>query len=264
MKIMNYLMSTKDMIKSVSYFHVGRLLIVYFLLSIGLCSCGQQAKTEGDNEDNAESDGNTFSELLESISYEIELSDGFHWIDTEKGCKKIENSPIIFDSEIFGKKMKIQSVHIICLKRCDDYRRYVLFQGNNVKYVPGLKTEDLTIFAAKEAILQLAETSLESDPSVEFCGNGSSFSDGDACMYYLITGDSNVAPEIKRLAKAHYSVAVDQFIAQQNNLYMLDSAPGVYKFVFYPSQRSEDIYIDFQLSREGDKKNCLDVYSYKK
>lgn len=234
MKIMNYLLRIKDMRKIASIYHVGRLLIVCLLLSIGLCSCGQQTKTEGDNSDDEESEETIFSGLLESISYAIVPEEGWHLIDTiMNGCK----------IKMFKKDK--YSTWPIYLSGGWTNERYIILNGNHVHYTPGVQAEDLAIFAAREAILNLAEISLNSDPTLDH------HKDTDVCMYYLITGDSNVDSGIKRIAKAHYNAAVETFSSQMNNLYAVESSPNEYEFVFYPSLIDYEIKIRMRFDKKG-------------
>ena len=221
------------------------MLIVYFLLSIGLCSCGQQTKTEGDNSDDEESEETIFSGLLESISYAIVPEEGWHLIDTiMNGCKikMFKGDKRSWDS--FEKKY-YYSTWPIHLSGGWTNERYIILNGNHVHYTPGVQAEDLAIFAAREAILNLAEISLNSDPTLDHD------EDTDVCMYYLITGDSNVDSGIKRIAKAHYNAAVETFSSQMNNLYAVESSPNEYEFVFYPSLIDYEIKISMRFDKKG-------------
>ncbi|GEM_PF-6511386 len=214
---------------------IGRLLIACFLLSISMFSC-------------VENIVGGVAEELESISYDYPLSDGDYWFDAEKGCKAY-----------FKEGKYIGTLELTNI-------RFILLSGSHVMYKPGVKSEDLYEFAAKEIILNLAKISMRSDPSltnssqIEFKNKKCIFSDIDACMYYLIIGDEKVDPDIKKAAKAHYNSAIEQFVSQQmDNLYVEDSSPGTYEFVFYPSQLNEEIRVELGYATEGKRKGCLYV-----
>lgn len=124
--------------------------------------------------------------------------------------------------------------------------RHVLLNGKKVKYKPGVKTEDLSLYAIKEAVYILAENSLYSDPTPKGDVGLSEY------MYYLIMRDNSVDKVIKEKAMVHFLVAAEQYLDEENNLFIMTSqSPQSYLFQFCPSHLTHKYKIYFRYDNNG-------------
>ena len=130
-----------------------------------------------------------------------------------------------------------------------DIERYVLNNGEKIKYKPGVKTEDLVVYAAKEAIFILAYNFLGSDPTTKKEPYENYFS---KYMYYMIMHDETVDEKIKETATNHFLAAAETYLSEEGNMYIEPTNnKNTYKIMFYPSHLEKKYGISFHYDDDG-------------
>ena len=238
---------------------LSNTILLIFMASACFCSCGNKANSNGAvvsedieqvevdeeeiDENSTEGQLKIMMQYLDPLSYSLALpyvaKNASIINENGKSVKYVYDSSKAsgydkpYFTETFG----------------TDIERYVLDNGEKIRYKPGVKTEDLVVYAAKEAIFILAYNSLGSDPTTKKEPYENHFS---KYMYYMIMRDETVDEKIKKTATNHFLAAAETYLSEEGNMYIEPTnIENRYKIMFYPSHLEKKYGISFHYDDDG-------------